>query len=68
MDPTRCTLITPIFFYFFFILAGSTARRKLDLFRPKEEFLELVKNWDMYDEGSMGITIAHLTRFETFDF
>ncbi|KAG0083445.1 polynucleotide adenylyltransferase [Podila epicladia] len=40
--------------------AGSTARRKLDLFRPKEEFLELVKNWDMYDEGSMGITIAHL--------
>ncbi|KAF9275870.1 polynucleotide adenylyltransferase [Mortierella antarctica] len=27
--------------------AGSTARRKLDLFRPKEEFLELVKNWDI---------------------
>ncbi|KAG0014346.1 polynucleotide adenylyltransferase [Podila clonocystis] len=35
--------------------AGSTARRKLDLFRPKEEFLELVKNWDMFDEGSMAL-------------
>lgn len=46
-----------------FILAGSTARRQLDLFRPKDDFLELVKGWDMYDEGSMGITVGHLTRF-----
>ncbi|KAF9205391.1 polynucleotide adenylyltransferase [Podila verticillata] len=41
--------------------AGSTARRSLDLFRPKEDFLDLVKGWDMYDEGSMGITVGHLT-------
>ncbi|KAF9290102.1 polynucleotide adenylyltransferase [Mortierella alpina] len=40
--------------------AGSTAHRKMDLFRPKEEFMEIVKSWDKYDPQSMGIVVQHI--------
>ncbi|KAF9171586.1 polynucleotide adenylyltransferase [Mortierella sp. AD011] len=42
--------------------AGSTGHRKLDLFRPKEEFTEIVKSWDKYDAQSMGIVVQHIHR------
>ncbi|KAG0213708.1 polynucleotide adenylyltransferase [Mortierella sp. GBA30] len=40
--------------------AGSTAHRKLDLFRPKEDFMEIVKSWDKYDAQTMGIVVQHI--------
>ncbi|KAF9097930.1 polynucleotide adenylyltransferase [Mortierella sp. AD031] len=39
---------------------GSKAHRKLDLYRPKEEFTEIVKSWDKYDEQTMGIVVQHI--------
>ncbi|ORZ27806.1 polymerase [Lobosporangium transversale] len=40
--------------------AGSTGHRKMDLFRPKDEFTEMVKSWDKYDAQSMGIVVQHI--------
>ncbi|KAF9432642.1 polynucleotide adenylyltransferase [Entomortierella beljakovae] len=40
--------------------AGSTGHRKMDLYRPKEDFTEIVKSWDKYDENSMGIVVKHI--------
>ncbi|KAF8954687.1 polynucleotide adenylyltransferase [Entomortierella lignicola] len=42
--------------------AGATGQRKLDLFRPKEEFMEIVKSWDKYDDQSMGIVVQYIPR------
>ncbi|KAF9404743.1 polynucleotide adenylyltransferase [Podila epigama] len=39
--------------------AGSTGKRKLDMARAKQDFLELVKNWDMFDPATMGITVSY---------
>ncbi|KAF9925118.1 polynucleotide adenylyltransferase [Linnemannia zychae] len=39
---------------------GSKVHRKLDLYRPKEEFTEIVKSWDKYDEQTMGIVVQHI--------
>ncbi|KAF9183741.1 polynucleotide adenylyltransferase [Haplosporangium sp. Z 11] len=40
--------------------AGSTAHRKLDLYRPKEDYIEIVKSWDKFDAQSMGIVVQHI--------
>ncbi|KAG0235721.1 polynucleotide adenylyltransferase [Actinomortierella wolfii] len=40
--------------------AGSTTHRKLDLFRPKEEFVAMVKDWDKFDPQSMSIVVQHI--------
>ncbi|KAG0368952.1 polynucleotide adenylyltransferase [Gamsiella multidivaricata] len=40
--------------------AGSTGHRKLDLFRPKDEFTDMVKSWDKFDSQSMGIVVQHI--------
>ncbi|KAF9362819.1 polynucleotide adenylyltransferase [Mortierella sp. NVP85] len=40
--------------------AGSTGPRKMDLVRPKDEFIEMMKSWDKYDNESMAIVIKHI--------
>ncbi|KAI1303884.1 polynucleotide adenylyltransferase [Mortierella claussenii] len=40
--------------------AGSTGHRKMDLFRPKDEFTEMVKSWDKFDAQAMGIVVQHI--------
>ncbi|KAF9354454.1 polynucleotide adenylyltransferase [Mortierella sp. AD094] len=70
LDPTSDsaeaqTMYTSIYYIGLCIPArevGSTGHRKLDLFRPKEEFTELVKSWDKYDAQSMGIVVQHIHR------
>ncbi|KAF9578864.1 polynucleotide adenylyltransferase [Lunasporangiospora selenospora] len=40
--------------------AGSTAPRKLDLYKPKEEFTDLVMSWEPFDNQSMHIVVQHI--------
>ncbi|KAG0307835.1 polynucleotide adenylyltransferase [Dissophora globulifera] len=44
--------------------AGSTGHRKMDLFRPKDEFTEMLKSWDKFDAQSMGIVVQHIRSSE----
>jgi poly(A) polymerase Pap1 len=39
---------------------GQNGSRKLDLTYPTTEFYKTVKQWDMYDESSMGIHVRYL--------
>ncbi|KAJ3414495.1 polynucleotide adenylyltransferase [Chytridiales sp. JEL 0842] len=39
---------------------GSNAPRKLDITWPTQEFMNLVKMWDSYDEATMGIVVQHI--------
>ncbi|KAG0243446.1 polynucleotide adenylyltransferase [Mortierella sp. GBA43] len=40
--------------------ANSTGTRKMDLARPKDEFIEMVRSWDKYDTESMAIVVKHI--------
>ncbi|KAF8925036.1 polynucleotide adenylyltransferase [Dissophora ornata] len=44
--------------------AGSTGHRKMDLYRPKDEFTEMVKSWDKFDAQSMGVVVQHIRSCE----
>ncbi|KAL0950111.1 hypothetical protein HGRIS_010109 [Hohenbuehelia grisea] len=41
---------------------GSSAPRRLDISWPTTEFTKLVKNWEKYEEVSMGIVVRHVKR------
>lgn len=40
--------------------ANATGPRKLDISYPTNEFTRMVKQWEPYDEGSMGIVVRHI--------
>ncbi|CAO1634346.1 unnamed protein product [Parajaminaea phylloscopi] len=40
--------------------ANTTGPRKLDISYPTNEFTRLVKQWEQYDESSMGIVVRHI--------
>lgn len=40
--------------------ANTTGPRKLDISYPTNEFTRLVKQWEQYDETSMGIVVRHI--------
>jgi poly(A) polymerase len=45
-----------------FPVAGAVGPRKLDISYPTTEFTKLVKMWEKFDEGTMGIVVRHIKR------
>lgn len=43
--------------------AGTNAPRKLDISWPTSEFTKMCKQWEKYDEKSMGICVKYIKRF-----
>jgi poly(A) polymerase len=39
---------------------ATTGPRKLDISYPTNQFTQMVKQWDKYDETSMGISVSHI--------
>ena len=39
---------------------ASVGPRKLDISYPTNQFTQMVKQWDQYDETSMGISVSHI--------
>jgi poly(A) polymerase len=39
---------------------GVNGPRKLDISYPTNQFTQMVKQWDQYDETSMGISVSHI--------
>jgi len=39
---------------------GATGQRKLDISYPTTEFTKLVKQWEKFDEATMGIIVRHI--------
>lgn len=42
--------------------AGAVGPRRLDISYPTTEFTKLVKMWEKFDEGTMGIVVRHIKR------
>lgn len=40
--------------------SNATGPRKLDISYPTNEFTRMVKQWEQYDESSMGIVVRHI--------
>jgi poly(A) polymerase Pap1 len=47
-------------------VAGAVGPRKLDISYPTTEFTKLVKMWEKFDEGTMGIVVRHIKRLVLF--
>ena len=48
------------------LVAGAVGPRKLDISYPTTEFTKLVKMWEKFDEGTMGIVVRHIKRSALF--
>ena len=44
------------------LAAGAVGRRRLDISYPTTEFTKLVKMWEGFDEGTMGIVVRYIKR------
>lgn len=43
--------------------AGQQGPRKLDISYPTNEFVKMVKTWDKYDNGTMGVVVQNIKRW-----